>query len=171
MNLEDRAISLLEIPLRYSQGKVASKVLVRCTSGGTRTERNGAVHGAHLWYLHAYRANACLEWAGRMMPIAHESRVTCLSAHIGRLSQITGKLSFNWCCDQLLRPRSQQIRQRVRDPVSTRKISNVSRFHCGVSPSVALLSFNNKSPRYAVNLQTPQTPDSIIAPPRSLVFC
>ena len=40
MNLEDRAISLLEIPLRYSQGKVASKVLVRCTSGGTRTERN-----------------------------------------------------------------------------------------------------------------------------------
>ena len=101
--------------------------------------------------------------------IAHDGRVTCLSTHVGKLSQITGKLSFNWCCDQLLRPRSQQIRQRVRDPVSTRKISNVSRFHCGVSPSVALLSFNNKS--LAAHHQTPQTPDSIIAPPRSLVFC
>jgi hypothetical protein len=64
-----------------------------------------------------------------MMPIAHDSRVTCLSAQVGKLSQITGKLSFNCCCDQLLRPRSQQIRQRVRDPISTRKINNVSRFH------------------------------------------
>jgi hypothetical protein len=99
-----------------------------------------------------------------MMPIAHDSRVTCLSTHVGKLSQITGKLSFNCCCNQLLRPRSQQIRQRIRDPVSTCKTNKVSRFHSGVSPSVALLSFNNKSPRYAVNLQTPQTPDSVITP-------
>jgi hypothetical protein len=87
--------------------------------------------------------------------IAHDSRVTCFSTHVGKLSQITGKLSFNWCCDQLLRPRSKQIRQRVRDPVSTREINKVSRLQGGVSPSVALLSFNNKSTRYALNLQTP----------------
>jgi hypothetical protein len=87
--------------------------------------------------------------------IAHDGRVTCFSMHVGRLSQITGKFSFNCCCNQLLRPRSQQIRQRIRDPVSTCKTNKVSRFHSGVSPSVALLSFNNKSPRYAVNLQTP----------------
>jgi len=55
------------------------------------------------------------------------------------------------------------IRQRVRDPVSTRKINNVSRFHGGVSPSVGLLSSNNKSTRYAANLQTAKTPDSVIA--------
>ena len=55
------------------------------------------------------------------------------------------------------------IRQRVRDPVSTRKINNVSRFHGGVSPSVGLLSHNNNSTRYAANLQTTQTPDSVIA--------
>jgi len=55
------------------------------------------------------------------------------------------------------------IRQRVRDPVSTRKINNVSRFHGGVSPSVGLLPSNNKSTRYAANLQTAQTPDSVIA--------
>jgi hypothetical protein len=99
------------------------------------------------------------------MSISHDSRVTCLSAQVRKLSQITGKLSFNCCCDQLLRPRSKQIRQRVRDPVSTRKINNVSRFHGGVSPSVALLSFKNKSTRYAANLQTPQTPDSVMARP------
>ena len=104
--------------------------------------------------MYAHRANTCLEWAGRMMPIAHESRVTCLSTHVGKLSQITGKLSFNCCCYQLLRPRSKQIRQRVRDPVSTRKITNVSCFHGGVSPSIALLYSNNKSTRYALNLQT-----------------
>jgi len=96
--------------------------------------------------------------------IAHDGRVTCFSMQVGRLSQITGKFSFNCCCNQLLRPRSEQIRQRIRDPVSTCKTNKVSRFHSGVSPSVALLSFNNKSPRYAVNLQTPQTPDSVIAP-------
>ena len=33
----------------------------------------------------------------------------------------------------------------------------------GVSPSVGLLSRNNKSTRYAANLQTAQTPDSVIA--------
>ena len=33
----------------------------------------------------------------------------------------------------------------------------------GVSPSVGLLSHNNNSTRYAVNLQTTQTPDSVIA--------
>ena len=49
--------------------------------------------------------------------IAHNSRVTCFSTHVGKLSQITGKLSFNCCCYQLLRPRSKQIRQRIRDPV------------------------------------------------------
>ncbi|MFT4743920.1 MAG: sarcosine dehydrogenase, partial [Yoonia sp.] len=32
----------------------------------------------------------------------------------------------------------------------------------GVSPSVALSSFNNNSTRYAANLQTAQTPDSVI---------
>ena len=164
-------ISPLEIPLRYSQGKAASNVLLRRTSGGTRTERNGAVLGAHIWYLHAHRANTCLEWAGRMMPIAHDSRVTCLSAQVRKLSQITGKFNFNCCCDQLLRPRFKQIRQRVRDPVSTCKINKVSRFNSGVSPSVALQPFNNKSTRYALNLQTPQTPDSVIASPRSLVSC
>ncbi|MDG1170706.1 MAG: hypothetical protein P8N14_16040, partial [Sulfitobacter sp.] len=40
----------------------------------------------------------------------------------------------------------------------------VSRFHGGVSPLVGLLSRNNKSTRYAANLQTAQTPDSVIAP-------
>ena len=98
------------------------------------------------------------------MPIAHDSRVTCLSTHVGKLNQITGKFSFNCCCNQLLRPRSQQIRPRVRDPDSTRTSNNISPFHSGVSPSIALLSFNNKSTRYAANLQTPQTPDSVIVP-------
>ncbi|MFT5787247.1 MAG: hypothetical protein ACI9KK_002609, partial [Ascidiaceihabitans sp.] len=40
---------------------------------------------------------------------------------------------------------------------------NVSRFHGGVSPSVGMLSHNNNSTRYAANLQTAQTPDSVIA--------
>jgi hypothetical protein len=47
--------------------------------------------------------------------------------------------------------------------VSTRKINNVSRSHGGVSPLVGLLSSNNNSTRYAANLQTTQTPDSVIA--------
>jgi hypothetical protein len=98
-----------------------------------------------------------------MMPIAHNSRVTCISAQVGKLCQITGKLGFNSCCDQFLRSRSQQIRQRIRHPVSTRKINNVTRFHGGVSPLVGLLSSNNKSTRYDANLQTAQTPDSVIA--------
>lgn len=34
----------------------------------------------------------------------------------------------------------------------------------GVSSSVGLLSRNNKSTRYAANLQTAKTPDSVIAP-------
>ena len=102
--------------------------------------------------------------AGRKMPIAHDSRVTCLSTHVSKLSQITGKFSFNCCCNQLLRPRSQQIRPRVREPDSTRTSNNISPFHSGVSPSVALLSFNNKSTRYAAKLQTTQTPDSVIVP-------
>jgi hypothetical protein len=99
-----------------------------------------------------------------MMPIAHHSCVTCLSTQVGKLRQITGKLCLDCCRDQLLGSRSQQIRQRVRRPVSTRKTNNVSRFHGGVSPSVGLLSHNNKSTRYAANLQITQTPDSVIAP-------
>jgi transposase len=101
-----------------------------------------------------------------MMPIAHDSSVTCISAQVGKLRQITGKLGFNSCRDQFLRSRSEQIRQRIRHPVSTRKINNVSRFHGRVSPSVGLLSHNNNSTRYAANLQTAQTPDSVIAPPQ-----
>jgi 4-carboxymuconolactone decarboxylase len=99
----------------------------------------------------------------RMMPVAYHSCVTCLSTQVGKLRQITGKLCLDCCRDQLLGSRSQQIRQRVRRPVSTRKTNNVSRFHGGVSPSVGLLSHNNKSTRYAANLQIPQTPDSVIA--------
>jgi len=45
-----------------------------------------------------------------------------------------------------------------------RKINNVSRFHGGVSPSAGLLSSNNNSTRYAANIQTAQTPDSVITP-------
>jgi hypothetical protein len=99
-----------------------------------------------------------------MMPIAHHSCVTCLSTQVGKLRQITGKLCLDCCRNQLLGSRSQQIRQRVRRPVSTRKTNNVSRFHGGVSPSVGLLSHNNKSTRYAANLQIPETSDSVIAP-------
>jgi hypothetical protein len=111
-----------------------------------------------------------LEWALRMMPIAHHSCVTCLSRQVGKLRQITGKLCLDCCRDQLLGSRSQQIRQRVRRPVSTRKTNNVSRFHGGVSPSVGLLSRNNNSTRYAANLQITQTPDSVIAPNSAVVF-
>jgi hypothetical protein len=89
-----------------------------------------------------------------MVPVAHDSSVTCLSAQLSKLCQIIGKLSLNCCRDQLLCPRPQQLRQRVHHPVSTRKINNVSRFHAGVSPSVGLLSSNNKSSRYAANFQT-----------------
>ncbi|MFT5785258.1 MAG: hypothetical protein ACI9KK_000604, partial [Ascidiaceihabitans sp.] len=45
---------------------------------------------------------------------------------------------------------------------------NVSRFHGGVSPSVGMLSHNNNSTRYAANLQTAQTPDSVIAQKKKL---
>jgi hypothetical protein len=62
----------------------------------------------------------------------------------------------------LLRSCSQRLRQRVRNPVSTGKINHVSRFHGGVCPLVGLLSRNNNSTRYAANLQTAQTPDSVI---------
>ncbi|MDG1258254.1 MAG: hypothetical protein P8O08_12660, partial [Paracoccaceae bacterium] len=58
---------------------------------------------------------------------------------------------------------SQQIRQRVRHLISTRKINNVSRIYGGVSLSVGLLSRNNNSTRYAANLQTAKTPDAVIA--------
>ena len=37
------------------------------------------------------------------------------------------------------------------------------RDHLCASPAVGLLSRNNNSTRYAANLQTPQTPDSVIA--------
>jgi hypothetical protein len=97
-----------------------------------------------------------------MMPIAHDRRVTCIRAHVGELRKIAGKLCFNCCRDPFLRSRPEQFRQRIAHPVSTRKINNVSRFHGGVSPSVGLLSRNNNSTRYAANLQTAQTPDSVI---------
>jgi hypothetical protein len=90
-----------------------------------------------------------------MMPIAHDSRVTCIRAHVGELRKIAGKLCLNCCRDQFLR---------IRHPVSTRKINNVSCFDGGVSPLVGLLSRNTKSTRYAANLQTAQTPDSVITP-------
>ena len=35
----------------------------------------------------------------------------------------------------------------------------------GLREVAGLLSHNNKSTRYAANLQIPQTPDSVIAPP------
>jgi hypothetical protein len=97
------------------------------------------------------------------MPIAYHSCVTRLSAQVGKMRQITCKLCLDCCRDQLLGSRSQQIRQRVRHPVSTRKINNVGRFHGGVSHLAELLSHNNKSTRYAANLQTAQTPDPVIA--------
>jgi hypothetical protein len=61
--------------------------------------------------------------------------------------------TLNCCRDQLLRSRFQQLCQRVRHLVSTRKINNVSRFHGGVSRLVGLLSHNKNSTRYAANLQ------------------
>ena len=76
------------------------------------------------------------------------------------LRPITVKLCLDCCRDQLLGSRSQQICHLV----STRKINNFSRFHGGVFLSVGLLSHNNNSTRYAANLQTAQTPDSVIAP-------
>ena len=75
------------------------------------------------------------------------------------LRPITVKLCLDCCRDQLLGSRSHQIRHLV----STRKINNFSRFHGGVSPLVGLLSSNNNSTRYAANLQTAQTPNSVIA--------
>jgi hypothetical protein len=87
-----------------------------------------------------------------MMPIPYHSCVTCLSAQVGKLRQITGKLCLDCCRDQLLGSRSRQICQRVRHPVSTRKIKNVCRFDGGVSPLVGLLSRDNKSTKYAANL-------------------
>jgi len=63
-----------------------------------------------------------------MMPIAYHGWVTCLSAQVGKLRQITDKLCLDCCRDQLLGSRSQQIRQSVSNPVSTGKINNVSRF-------------------------------------------
>jgi hypothetical protein len=103
-----------------------------------------------------------------MMPVAYDRCVTCIRAQVRKLYQITGKLCLDCCRDQLLGSRSQQIRQRVRDPVSTRKINNVSRFHGGVSSLVRLLTRHNKSTRYAANLQTAQTPDSPIARQRPM---
>ena len=107
--------------------------------------------------------DARLKWPRRMVPVAHDCCVTGFGAQTGKLRQITGKLGFNCCRDQLLCSRFQQFCQRVRHPVSTCKIYNVSRFHGGVSPLVGLLSHNNNSTRYAANLQTAQTPDSVIA--------
>jgi hypothetical protein len=98
-----------------------------------------------------------------MVPIAHDSRMTRPGTHVGELWQVTGKLGLNGCRDQLRRCCSQQIRQRVRHLISTRKINYVSRFYGGVSPSVGLLSRNNNSTRYAANLQTAKTPDAVIA--------
>ena len=64
------------------------------------------------------------------------------------------------------RPSSRLDHCRQAMPASPRgrKINNVSRFHGGVSPSAGLLSSNNNSTRYAANLQTAQTPDSVITP-------
>jgi glycosyltransferase involved in cell wall biosynthesis len=90
--------------------------------------------------------------------------VARLSAQVEKLRQLACKLGLNCCPDQLLRSCSEKISQRVRHLISTRKINNVIRFHGGLSHSVGLLSANNKSTRYAANLQTIQTPDSVIAP-------
>ena len=80
-----------------------------------------------------------------MMSIACEGRVTCIRANVSELRKIAGKLYLNCCRDQFLRSRSEQFRQRIRHPVSTRKINNVSCFYGGVSPLAGLLSRNNNS--------------------------
>lgn len=98
-----------------------------------------------------------------MIPSADYSRVTGLSMQVRKLCQISAQPGFDSCLYQVLRPRSQQIRQRIRDPVSTVKINTVSRFHGGVSPLVGLLSCNNTSTRYTANFQTTQIQDTVIA--------
>jgi hypothetical protein len=88
--------------------------------------------------------------------------MTCCRARLRKLREEAFKLSFNGRGYQLLRSCSQQIRQRVKWHISTGEINNVSRVHGGVSPAVGLSSCNNKSTRYAANLQIPKTPDSVI---------
>ena len=122
-----------------------------------------AALGANLKTAYIHKTKAGLEWSGRMVPIAHDSRMTRPGTHVGELWQVTGKLGLNGCRDQLRRCCSQQIRQRVRHLISTRKINNVSRFYGGVSLSVGLLFRNKNSTRYAANLQTAKTPDAVIA--------
>jgi hypothetical protein len=90
------------------------------------------------------------------MSIAHDSRVSCLNAQVRKLNQITGKFSLNCCCDQWLRPRSKQIRQRVRDAVSTRKINNVSRFHDGVSHWLPCCLSTTKQPDMTPTFKLPK---------------
>jgi len=121
------------------------------------------VLGANLKTAYIHKTKAGLEWSGRMVSIAHDSRMTRPGTHVGELWQVTGKLGLNGCRDQLRRCCSQQIRQRVRHLISTRKINYVSRFYGGVSPSVGLLFRNKNLTRYAANLQTAKTPGAVIA--------
>jgi len=72
---------------------------------GGRAECHGlAVLGSYLWNAQAHRVNTSLEWLGRLMPIAHQSRVNCVSAQVSKLCQITGPFSLYCCCNQLLWP-------------------------------------------------------------------
>ena len=87
-----------------------------------------AALGVHLKTAHIPTTKAGLAWSGRMVSIAHDSRMTRPGMHVDELWQVTGKLGLNGCRDQLRRCCSQQIRQRVRHLISTRKINNVSRF-------------------------------------------
>ncbi len=63
-----------------------------------------------------------------MMPIRHQSRVTDLSPRVGKLRQIAFKFGLYGCRYQLLGSCSQLFSQGVRNPGSTAKINNVSRF-------------------------------------------
>jgi hypothetical protein len=96
------------------------------------------------------------------MAVANKRCMTCCRARLRKLRDEAFKLSFNGRGYQSLRSCSQQIRLCVSWPISTGKINNVSRVHAGVSPAVGLSSSNNKSTRYAANLQIPKAPDSVI---------
>src|SRR6056297_3025493 len=119
---------------------------------------------AHLGHLYRDRADAGLHIPFRVVAVADNG-----SMAIGCLSVLETcheffKLGLHCRLQKFARTFAQQVRQRVRDRISTGKFNNVTLVHGGASSLVGGLCRNDSPTRCTASFQITQTPDSVIAP-------
>jgi hypothetical protein len=93
------------------------------------------------------------------MAIAHNSSVTIRRPFPGATGQKPLKFSLDSRFDQFSHASAQQLRQSVRNPVSTGKCDNVILSHGGASPIVGWSFCNNNPTRCTACFQTSETPE------------